>query len=142
SASAATPEVNVNPQGFAGPIEVAVAPRVDGKAPEWSATKTLPPGKSAVSFQDLAEGLYVVGANGPQPLQRLSAKLNLGSDGSTLHFVLPRSKTVVRTTLGGAPLAGSEIIFTHRELRWQTKVKTGKDGRYSGELWEPGGYTA
>jgi hypothetical protein len=142
TASAATLEVKVNRQGFTGPIEVALAPRVDGKAPEWSVTKKLPADKSAVSFEGLAEGLYVVWASGPQPLQRLSTKLNLGSDGSTLHFVLPRSKTVVHTTLGGAPLADSKIIFTHRELRWQTELKTSKDGRYSGELWEPGVYTA
>jgi hypothetical protein len=142
TASAGTLTVKVNRQGFTGPIEVAVAPRVDGKSPEWSETKTLPAGTSAVSFQGLTEGLYVVWASGPQPLQRLSAKMNLGSDGSTLHLVIPRAKTVLRTTLAGAPLPGAGITFTHRELRWQMEIETGEDGRFTGELWEPGVYTA
>jgi hypothetical protein len=142
--SAATLHVEVNRQGFTGPIQVAVAPRVDGKPPQWSATKSLPAGggKSAVSFHGLTEGLYVVLASGPRPLQRLSAKANLGSDGSTLRLVIPRSKTVLRATLAGEPLAGAAIALTHDELRWRTDVETGDDGRYAGELWEPGVYSA
>jgi hypothetical protein len=142
TASAATLKVEVKRQGFTGPIEVAVAPRVEGKPPQWSATKTLATGKSAVSFQGLAEGLYVVLASGPQPLQRLSAKANLGSDGSTLRLVIPRSKTELRATLAGQPLARAEIALTHDELRWRTDLQTGEDGRFAGELWEPGDYTA
>lgn len=142
TASAATLKVELNRQGFTGPIEVAVAPRVDGKPPQWSATKTLAAGKSAVSFQGLAEGLYVVLASGPQPLQRLSAKANLGTNGSTLRLVLPRSKAELRATLAGQPLARAEIALTHDELRWRTDLQTGDDGRFAGELWEPGAYTA
>jgi hypothetical protein len=142
TASAATLKVEVNRQGFTGPIQMAVAPRVDGRPPEWSTTKTLATGQSAVSFDGLPAGLYVVLASGPQPLQRLSAKANLGSDGSTLRFVLPRSETVLRATLAGQPLARAGIAFTHNELRWHTEVVTGEDGRFTGELWEPGLYTA
>jgi hypothetical protein len=140
--SAATLKVVVSRQGFTGPIQMAVAPRVDGKPPQWSATKTLPAGKSAVSFDGLTAGLYVVLASGPRPLQRLSAKANLGSDGSTLRLVIPPSKTVLRATLAGQPLAGADITFTHDELRWHTDVETGVDGGYAGALWEPGAYTA
>ena len=90
TASAATLKVEVNRQGFTGPIQVAVAPRVDGRPPEWSATKTLPAGgKSAVSFDGLTAGLYVVLASGPQPLQRLSAKANVGTDGKSGWRVSP-----------------------------------------------------
>jgi hypothetical protein len=141
-ASAATLEVEVSRQGFTGPIQMAVAPRVDGKPPQWSVTKTLPAGKSAVSFDGLTAGLYVVLASGPQPLQRLSAKANLGTAGSTLRLVIPRSKTALRATLAGQPLAGAEIALTHNELRWHTELETGDDGRFAGELWEPGVYTA
>lgn len=140
TASAATLNVEVSRQGFAGPIQVAVAPRVDGEPPHWSVTKTLPAGKSAVSFPDLTEGLYVVLASGPQPLQRLSAKANLGTGGSTIRLVLPRSKTVLHATLAGEPLAGAQVTLTHDKLRWTTGVRTGDDGRFEGELWEPGGY--
>jgi hypothetical protein len=142
TASAATLNVEVSRQGFTGPIQVAVAQRLDGKPPQWSATKTLPAGQSSVSFDGLAEGLYVVLASGPQPLQRLSAKANLGSDGSTLHLVIPRSNTALYATLAGEPLARARITLTHGKLRWHTELETGEDGRLSGELWEPGVYTA
>jgi hypothetical protein len=141
-ASAATLKVEVSRQGFTGPIQVAVAPREDGKPPQWSVTKTLEAGQSAVSFDGMTAGLYVVLASGPQPLQRLSAKANLGTDGSTLRLVLPRSSTVLRVTLAGQPLAGAGIALTHGALRWNTEVVTGDDGRFTGELWEPGLYTA
>jgi Carboxypeptidase regulatory-like domain len=141
TASAATLKVEVSRHGFTGPIEVSVAPRVDGKAPEWTATKTLTGARSALSF-DVPAGLYVVMTSGPQPLQRLSAKANVGSDGSTLRLAIPRAKTEVRATLAGEPIPHAEITFTHDELRWHTEVETGEDGRFTGELWEPGIYTA
>lgn len=142
AAAAATLTVEVSRQGFTGPIQVAVAPRVDGRPPEWSTTKTLPPGKSVVRFDDLTAGLYVVLASGPQPLQRLSAKANLGMDGGTIRLIIPRSKTELRATLAGEPLAGAGIALTHDKLRWHTELETGEDGRFAGELWEPGVYSA
>lgn len=142
TASAAMLKVEVSRQGFTGPIQVAVAPRVEGKPPQWSATRTLAAGKSTVSFDGLTAGLYVVLASGPQPLQRLSAKANLGTDGSTLHLIIPRSKTVLRATLAGQPLAGAGISLTHDALRWHTELETDDDGRFAGELWEPGLYAA
>lgn len=142
TAFAATLDVEVDRHGFTGPIQVAVAPRVEGRPPEWSATVMLTPGTSAVSFGDLAEGLYIVLAGGPQPLQRLSAKVNLGTDGRTLRLVLPREKAMLRTTLSGTPLANAHIAFTHGELRWRTELDTDADGRFTGELWEPAVYGA
>lgn len=142
TASAATLTVDVTRQGFAGPIEIAVAPRVERKSPHWSATKTVPAGKSSVSFSGLPAGVYVVMASGPQPLQRLSAKTNIGTDGTTVRLVIPRSKTELRATLAGEPLSHAAIAFTHEKLRWQTDIETGEDGRFAGELWEPGLYTA
>ena len=91
TASAATLKVEVTRQGFDGPIQVAVAPRVDGDPPQWSATKTLASGQSVVRFDGLAAGLYVVLASGPEPLQRLSGKANLGSKDSTLRPGPPKA---------------------------------------------------
>lgn len=143
TASAATLNVEVRRQGFTGAIQVAVAPRVDGMTPEWSAAKTLPAGdQSAVSFDGLPAGLYVVMASGPQPLQRLSARVNLGSDGSTVRLVIPKSKTELRATLAGEPLARAGIVITHRELRWSTEAETDEEGRFAGALWEEALYTA
>lgn len=62
TAFAATLVVEVDRNCFDGPVEVAVAPRVDGQPPRWSAAKPLPAGSSklAVKFDDLTEGLYTV----------------------------------------------------------------------------------
>ncbi|HYK05937.1 MAG TPA: carboxypeptidase regulatory-like domain-containing protein [Thermoanaerobaculia bacterium] len=143
SASAATLNVEVSRNGFTGPIGIAVAPRVEGTLPEWSATKTIAAGKSAVTFPDLAEGLYIVLVSGPQPLQRVSAKTNLGSAGSTVHLAIPpKVKTAVNVTLAGAPLPGAGVGFTHDELRWRMDVETDERGRFAGPIWEPGRYVA
>jgi hypothetical protein len=142
SGSAATLKVEVSRNGFTGPIEIAVAPRVDGMLPEWSATKPLAPGESVVTFPHLAEGLYIVLASGPQPLQRLSAKANVGAAGSTVHLVIPKTNTEVRVTLAGKPLARAGIALTHDELRWRMDVETDEDGRYAGPFWEPAVYSA
>ncbi len=142
SASAATLNVEVNRNGFTGPIEIAVAPRVQGMLPEWLATKTLAAGQAAVTFPQLPEGLYIVLASGPQPLQRLSAKVNLGAAGSTLRLAVPKTKTAVHVTLAGQPLARAGIAFTHDELRWHTNLQIDEDGRFAGPLWEPGVYSA
>jgi Carboxypeptidase regulatory-like domain len=126
AASAANLQVAVKRNGFAGAIEVAIAPRIEGRIPVWSATKTLAAGKSAVTFTGLDKGLYLVLLSGPQPLQKLSAKANAGTDGTTLRFAL----------------AGAGVELTHDELRWSMKLETGADGGYAGALWEPGPYTA
>jgi hypothetical protein len=141
SVSAATLNVEVSRNGFAGPLEIAVAPRVDGMLPEWSATKTLAAGQSVATF-DLAEGLYIVLASGPQPLQRLSAKANLGAAGSTLRLAVPKTKTALRVTLAGQPLARARVALNHDKLRWRTDVATDEAGRFEGPLWEPGVYSA
>jgi len=141
-ASAATLQVEVSRNGFAGPIEIALAPRVEGNLPQWSATKTMSAGRSVMQFPDLAPGLYTVLARGPQPLQRLSAKANVGAGGSTLHLVIPKGKTALRVTLAGEPIARATVTLTHDELRWETELTTGDDGRFAGALWEPGGYRA
>ncbi len=142
AASAVDLDVEVKRDGFARPIEVSVAPRVEGRIPAWSATKTLPAGKSAVTFTGLDKGLYVVLLSGPQPLQRLSAKANVGTDGATLRFTLPKTKASLRVMLAGKPLTGAGVELIHDELRWSMNLETGNDGRFAGGLWEPGLYTA
>ena len=141
-AFAATLQVEVSRNGFTGPIEVTIAHRIEGKAPEWEATKKLAAGKSTLSFAGLTKGLYVVLARGPEPLQRLSAKANVGGEGSTVRLVIPKSKTALHVTLGGRPLGRAGISLTHAELLWTMELETGDDGHFAGALWEPGIYTA
>ncbi|HEV7765629.1 MAG TPA: carboxypeptidase regulatory-like domain-containing protein [Thermoanaerobaculia bacterium] len=142
SVSAADLEVAVKRNGFLGPVEVAVAPRVEGRIPVWSATKTLAADQSAAVFTGLEKGLYIVLLSGPQPLQKLSGKVNVGADGAKLRFALPETRTSLRVLLAGKPLAGAGVELIHDELRWSMKLDTGDDGQFAGALWEPGRYTA
>lgn len=142
AASAADLQVAVQRNGFAGPIEVSIAPRVEGRIPVWSEARTIAAGKSAVTFTGLDSGLYIVLLSGPQPLQRLSAKANLGADGTRVRFEIPQTKTSMRVVLADKPLAGANVELIHDELRWTMKLEAGADGRFAGALWEPGLYTA
>ncbi|HEX8252441.1 MAG TPA: carboxypeptidase-like regulatory domain-containing protein [Thermoanaerobaculia bacterium] len=141
TAAASTLTVEVDRNGFAGPVTIAVAPRVDGQPPRWTTEKRLPVDQSTVSFNGLTEGLYTILASGPQPLQRLSAKANLDSDGTTLRLAIPRRTTSVHATLAGQPVARARIGFTHDALRWRTELEADDDGRFAGDLWEPAVYT-
>lgn len=138
--SAATLQVQVDRNGFAGPIELVLAAREEGHLPEWSAPKTLPAGTSAARFTDLAPALYTVLARGPEPLQRLSAKVNVGAAGGTVRLAIPKANAALRVTLAGEPLAGAAVTLTHDELRWNTELTTRDDGTFAGALWEPGAY--
>lgn len=142
SASAADLRIAVDRNGFTGPIEMMLAPRVEGTPPQWSASKTLDAAESAATFTGLAEGLYLVLARGPQPLQRLSAKANVGGSGGALRLTLPKGKTSLRVTLGGRPVARAAVLLTEEEWLWDTRLEAGDDGRFAGALWQPGAYTA
>ncbi|HEX7676725.1 MAG TPA: carboxypeptidase-like regulatory domain-containing protein, partial [Thermoanaerobaculia bacterium] len=142
SASAADLRVAVNRNGFTGPIELALAPRVEGTPPQWSASKTIAAGESATTFTGLPQGLYLVLARGPQPLQRLGAKANVGTNGGVLRFTLPNGKTSLQVRMAGRPLARAAVLITEDELLWDTRLETGGDGRFEGVLWQPGAYTA
>jgi Carboxypeptidase regulatory-like domain len=142
SASAATLHVEVSRNGFTGPLEIAVAPRIEGPALQWAARKTLAAGRSSVAFPDMAPGLYVVLASGPQPLQRLSARPNLGSGGGTVHLAIPKTETAVHVTLAGKPLPRATVALNHHELQWRTDLETDEQGRFAGAVWEPGRYWA
>lgn len=142
SASAADLRIAVDRNGFTGPIELALAPRVEGAPPQWSASKRLDAAKSAVTFTGLPEGLYLVLARGPQPLQRLSAKANVGSGGGAVRLTLPKSRTSLRVVQAGQPVAHATVLLTDDELLWDTHLDAGDDGRFAGALWQPGAYTA
>jgi hypothetical protein len=142
SASAADLRIAVDRNGFTGPIELVLAPRVDGAPPQWSASKTMDAATSTATFTGLPEGLYLVLARGPQPLQRLSAKANVGSSGGAVRLTLPKGKTSLRVTLVGRPVARAAVLLTEEELLWDTRLEAGDDGRFVGALWQPGAYTA
>src|SRR5436189_761197 len=138
SASAADLRIDVNRNGFTGPIEMALAPRVEGMPPQWSAAKTIAAAESTAVFTGLPEGLYLVLARGPQPLQRLGAKANVGTNGGSVHLTLPNGKTSLHVMLGGRPVARAAVLLSEEELLWDTRLETGDDGRFEGALWEPG----
>lgn len=139
SASAAALRVEVSRNGFTGPIDVAIASRVEGTAPRWSAAKTLPASSTAI-FTGMSDGLYLVMVKGPQPLQRLTAKANLGANGATVRLTIPKGKTSLRVMLAGRPIARAAVELTQQEMRWTTELQTDDDGRFEGSLWQPGAY--
>jgi Carboxypeptidase regulatory-like domain len=98
--------------------------------------------ESAATFTGLTEGLYLVLARDPQPLQRLSAKANVGSSGGALRLTLPKGKTSLRVMLAGRPVARAAVLLTEEELLWDTRLEAGADGRFAGALWQPGAYVA
>jgi len=140
--SAATLQVEVSRNGFTGPLEIALAPRVEDQPPEWSATKTLAADQSSVRFTELAPGLYIVLARGPQPLQRLGLKANVGTGTQTVQLTLPQSVTALQVTLAGEPISRASVLLTEEELRWETELTTDDEGRFRGALWEAGRYDA
>ena len=142
SASAADLRIAVDRNGFTGPIEMVLAPRVEGMPPQWSASKRIPAGESTATFTGLSSGLYLVLARGPQPLQRLSGKANVGTSGGALRLTLPKGKTSLRVTLAGRPVARAAVLLTEDDLLWDTRLETGDDGRFEGALWQPGAYIA
>jgi hypothetical protein len=142
SASAADLRIEVNRNGFTGPIELALAPRVEGMPPQWSASKRIAATESRATFTGLPAGLYLVLARGPEPLQRLGAKANVGTNGGRVQLTLPKGKTSLRVMLAGQPVARAEVLLAEEELLWDTRLETGEDGRFAGALWEPGAYTA
>ena len=142
SASAADLRIAVDRNGFTGPLELALAPRVDGAPPEWSASKTIAAAESAATFTGLPEGLYLVLARGPQPLQRLSANANVGSGGGAVRLTLPKGTMSLRVMLAGRPVSRAEVLLIEEESLWETRLEAGDDGRFAGALWQPGAYTA
>jgi hypothetical protein len=142
AASAADLKIDVKRNGFSGPIDVAIAPRVEGRLPEWSKHQTIAAGRSSATFRGIANGLYIVLTSGPEPLQRLSAKANVGSGESLVHLDLPRTRASFHVTLAEEPFGHAEIKLTQDELRWSMELETDDAGHYTGALWEPGLYTA
>ena len=141
SVNAATLKVEIARNGFKDAIDVAVAPRVEGDPPQWLATKTVSANKSAVTFDDLDPGLYLVLAKGAKPLERLTAKVNVGGGGATVRMPLPKSRAALQVTLAGAPVPRAQVSLIHREFRWDTQLTTDDEGRFAGALWEPAAYT-
>ena len=138
--SAAPLSITIERNGFKEPLEIAIAPREEGMPPQWTATKKLPAGSKSIAFTGLTPGLYTILVRGPQPLQRLSAKANVGSGTNTVRLSIPKSTAALQVLLGDAPLPRAGVAFTHDELRWDTELTTDDEGRFTGALWEPGTY--
>lgn len=135
-------QVEVTRNGFAGPIEIALAPRVEGQLPKWSASKTMAAGESTIRFSDLGPGLYIVLARGPEPLQRLGVKANVGKANQVVKLVLPRTTTALQVNLAREPIARATVQLFEEELRWDTQLSTDEGGRFAGPLWQAGTYDA
>ncbi|MEA2463569.1 MAG: hypothetical protein QOJ98_1316, partial [Acidobacteriota bacterium] len=100
--TAGTLRVEIDRNGFTGPLEVAVGTR-DDSAPEWVATRTLGGRQSLAAFDALAPGLYTVLIRGAQPLQRLGVPVAVGNTPVTTRLAIPRRQVSMHVLLGGKP---------------------------------------
>lgn len=134
--AAGTLRVEIDRNGFDGPLVVDVGTREESAAPKWIATRTLSAKESSAAFDELRPGLYTVLARGPQPLQRLSTRIAVGISAAATTLTIPKRRLTVKVLLGGKPLPNASLTLQHDALLWTTDLATDSRGAFTGESWE------
>ncbi|HYK01576.1 MAG TPA: carboxypeptidase-like regulatory domain-containing protein [Thermoanaerobaculia bacterium] len=134
--AAGTLRVEIDRNGFAGPLDVAVGTREETTAPKWIATRTLAAKQSSAAFEELQPGLFTVLVRGPKPLQRISTPISVGNSPVTTRLKIPRRVLTMQVLLGGKPLPNASLTLQHDALLWTTVVETDARGAFKGESWE------
>lgn len=136
--AAGTLHVQVERNGFTGPVEVAVGTRAETAAPNWIATRRLAATQSSATFEELRPGLFTVLVRGSQPLQRLSTPVAVGNGPVTTRLKIPRNHLTMQILLGGKPLPNASLVLQHDTLLWTTEVTADARGAFRGESWASG----
>jgi hypothetical protein len=134
--AAGTLRVEIDRNGVAGPLDVAVGTREETAAPKWIATRTLTAKQSSASFEELQPGLFTVLVRGAQPLQCISTPISVGNSPVTTRLKIPRNVLTLQVLLGGKPLPNASLSLQHDALLWTTEVETDPRGTFKGESWE------
>lgn len=138
-AAGATVRVHVERGIFTGPIELAISQLREDRPFQAIAAQTLAANAGDAVFASVPAGSYVVLASGPQPLQRVAAKVVVGAaDTRETSFTIPQRRVDGRFTLGGKPLAGVTVRLQNDALDWSTEAVTDADGAIRGALWDSG----
>lgn len=138
-AVAATIRVHVERGRYVGPVLLEIAAAHDEKPPQSLISKRLAGDAAHASFTLPDRGVFLVMASGPEPLQRMTAKVAVASDDvRNVDIALPARRAEGRITIGGVPLAGVTLQLRHRTWHWYTEVVADAQGVVRGALWEGG----
>jgi hypothetical protein len=140
-ARAGSIRITVERNAFDAPLEFSAGIPDEAGPTKWIAHKRLDKGNT-LTFDDLDAGSYVILAAGPQPLERIAKRVNVGAGDRRdvaipIHFLLAHG----RLTMGGKPLARVAIRFDNSDNRWDTTVTTDDAGEISTPAWETGAFT-
>ena len=99
--------------------------------------------RASFELDDLSAGSYTLLIHGQQPLQQFAKKIILGDgDRRAEKLSIEPVPLAARITMGGKPLANGTIAMEHAELGWRGELRTDANGRFAGELWQPGTFRA
>ena len=94
-------------------------------------------GSDDIAFPDLAPGVYAVLVEGPEPLQRITAKGVVGvGDVRDIDVKLPARRSKLRVYRGDQPLASSQVQFESVEGQWQSSIATNASGWIDTPIWD------
>ncbi|HEX6096404.1 MAG TPA: carboxypeptidase-like regulatory domain-containing protein [Thermoanaerobaculia bacterium] len=134
--AAGTLRVEIDRNGFQGPLEIDVGIREESAAPKWIVTRTLAAKASSAAFDELQPGLYTILVRGPQPLQRISTPIAVGSSPAATTLKIPKRRLTVKVLLGDKPLPNAFLTLQHDALLWTTDLVADSRGMFEGESWE------
>lgn len=116
-----------------GPLTVRVVEKRSGRL---LAARTLKPAESRATFENVDAGAHFLIVEGDEPLKRLRTTVVAGAGMARIE--IPRGFVFGRFTLGGRPLARTEVLLSHTVERWTSRFTTKADGTYAGVLWRRG----
>lgn len=99
--------------------------------------------RRSVDFDGLGPGVYVLLIRGEGAMQQFATKINLGTgDVRNAEIAIHPLPFTARVTMGGQPLPHAEVALRNDAFHWHADLDTDDAGRFTGELWQPGEYTA
>ncbi|HKO58475.1 MAG TPA: carboxypeptidase-like regulatory domain-containing protein, partial [Thermoanaerobaculia bacterium] len=131
--------VTVERNGTGVPLEVVLGLTRDDAESRWLQSRKLTADQSQTVFAGVARGVYDVLVRGPQPLQRASYRVVLGSgDRRSVRVPVSWSFVRMRVAVGDAPLPGARVRFIDGGGRWSTELTTDASGEAQSAAWMSG----
>lgn len=107
------------------------------------ASKDVSPDATALVFESLPAGSYLLVLRGREALQRYAAAVEVEEDKDANASIEIRPIAFeIAVTQRGAPVAGASVAVRNRTAPWETSVAVNDTGRYGSELWQGGRFTA
>jgi hypothetical protein len=102
------------------------------------ATKSIGPEDTAVTFEQVEAGTYVVIASGQEPSQRHGTKLTVASGEKQITILIVPSRLSIRTEMGGTPLPGAQIRLSNGDGLWREEFHADSEGKLELSVWQLG----